>query len=276
MAYITRFNAMRIVANNDMKAINTDDQEVYKMPIYFFNSLERGKILGMKCLLENPDNFAQHYKRIQSKDSLNFVFEGGSPAYHSSPACRRLKSDFINFRLPPEIKTKGKEAISEFRTWFKQNVHLLSKPDLFVARVRMKYGITVEEVIRENSGYEELENLDLRQLEAKVEGIIRDAGGFFKRQDAEHQELLRKYQKLTFLAYKDSPIEKSKSPIINEHLKEFLKLYDAQFKKPLIELLLHYYRVKLNPSLVFEGKLLERIGFNACPECHGNKPDEPV
>lgn len=225
----------------------------------------------MKHLLEDPLNFiSDYYVPVVTKDNFNYIFEGGKPAYHKVFTCDRLNSDYQNFKIPDQIKEKGREAVVEFRQWFKQNSHLMEKPDVFIERIRLKYKIVLNimEVGRDNSGVEILDNYDLEALEKRIDNLINEAGAYFKNSTAEKQEILRRFQKLTFLAYRNGEIHSNNTRFSDDVLKNFLKQYDIHFKKPIMELLLHYYRVKLNPNLIFEDNLLDQLGFSKCTKCY--------
>lgn len=271
MAYLTKFNAQRIVTSNDFKATGNLDGEVYKIPIYFFSYFEKNKLIGMQKLLEDPTEFISHYYvPITVEDNFQYVFEGKKPAYHLKSDCERLNSSYQNFKIPDEIKKKGKEEVIKFRTWFVANRDLMEKPDVFVMRVESAFGIklNVTEITRDNSGIDLQENLDLQTLEDRIDNLIREAGTYFKNADAEKQAILRKFQKLTFLAYKNGELTSNNTRFTDDVLKKFLMQYDIHFKRPLVQLLLEYYRVKLNPELKFEDGLLDQLGFTKCSKCY--------
>ena len=39
------------------------------------------------------------------------------------------------------------------------------------------------------------------------------------------------------------------------------------YKVPIKDLLMHYFRVKFNPNLGFDGHLLDQLGFKPCSNC---------
>jgi len=51
-------------------------------------------------------------------------------------------------------------------------------------------------------------------------------------------------------------------------VKDLLKKYDNEFKKPLKKMLIEYYRLKHNPEIRMEGEVLELLGFKPCAFCH--------
>lgn len=273
MAYLTKSNSLKIIARIDFKQIGNLEGEVYKKPIYFFSDYEKNNLLGLKELLKDPETFIQeYYVPIENTDNLRYVYEGGKPAYHLSPDCERLNSNYRNFEIPEEIREKGKEEVLRFRSWFKENQYLLDKPDVFVARLQMAFGVTMnpKAIDYENSGVEVKENLNLEELEKRINKYISEAGQYFNKADQEKKEIIRRFQKYTFLAYSNKDIQNNNTRFSDEAIKKFLKQYDVHFKRPIKDLLIEYYRVLHNPDLKFEGNLLEQLGFRPCGACHND------
>lgn len=276
MAYLTKSNSLKIIARIDFKQIGNLQGEVYKKPIYFFSDYEKNNLLGLKELLKDPETFIQEfYVPIENTDNLRYVYEGGKPAYHAKPDCDRLNSNYRNFEIPEEIREKGKDEVLKFRSWFKENQYLLEKPDVFVARLQMAFGVTMnpKAIDYENSGVEVKENLNLEELEKRINKYISDAGQYFNNADQEKKDIIRRFQKYTFLAYSNKDIQNNNTRFSDEALKKFLKQYDVHFKRPIKDLLIEYYRVLHNPDLKFEGNLLEQLGFRPCGSCHNENSD---
>ncbi|MEH1009436.1 hypothetical protein VDP25_16985 [Winogradskyella sp. ECml5-4] len=270
MAYLTKSNSLRIIASIDFKKIGNMNGNVYKKPIYFFSYYEKNNLLGLKELLKDPENFIrEYYVPIENKDKLKYVFEGGKPAYHSNHDCSRLNSNFRNFEIPEEIRERGKPEVERFRKWFKENQYLLEKPDVFVARIFIAFKIKInpKAIDYDNSGVEVIDNLNLQELESRIDKYISQAGQYFNKADNEKKEIIRKFQKFTFLAYSENDIKNNDTRFSDVAIKKFLKQYDSHFKKPIKELLIEYYRVLHNPDLKFEGNLLEQLGFKPCKSC---------
>lgn len=270
MAYLTKSNSLRIIASIDFKKIGNLNGNVYKKPIYFFSYYEKNNLLGLKELLKDPENFIQeYYIPIENKDNFKYVFEGGKPAYHFKPDCSRLNSNFKNFEIPEAIRERGESEVQKFRKWFKENQYLLERPDVFVARIHSAFGIQVnpKAIDYDNSGVEVIDNLNLQELENRIDQYISKAGQYFKNADNEKKDIIRRFQKWTFLAYSDKDINNNDTRFSDEAIKKFLHQYDVHFKRPIKELLIEYYRVLHNPDLKFEGNLLEQLGFKPCNSC---------
>lgn len=277
MAYLTKSNSLKIIARIDFKQIGNLQGEVYKKPIYFFSDYEKNNLLGLKELLKDPETFIQEfYVPIENTDNLRYVYEGGKPAYHAKPDCERLNSNYRNFEIPEEIREKGKDEVLKFRSWFKENQYLLEKPDVFVERLQRFFDVTMnpKAIDYENSGVEVKENLNLEELEKRINKYISDAGQYFNNADQEKKDVIRRFQKHTFLAYSNKDIQNNNTRFSDETIKKFLKQYDVHFKRPIKDLLIEYYRVLHNPDLKFEGNLLEQLGFRPCGACHNENSDQ--
>ncbi len=290
MVYITNANYKKIIRRINISEIeNILDDEPYKKPIYFLSSWEKQNLLLYKMLLKEPEKFyIEYYQPAKVKDSYKYVFEtNANPAYHSDKTCEKLNSDYKNFEIPFEIKARvetyakkknipGKEKdilistkVNQFRLWFKSHLIIYKQdPELFLKRLEVQWNIkrNVEEIEKDNSGIHKIKNLNLNKLELEIDNILREAARFFNESDK--KELIRRFQKLTFLAYKKDKIYHNDTGFTDNELKAFLKEYDIKFKKPVKELLIEYYRVKYNPFLSFDNHLLQELNFKPCHTCY--------
>lgn len=245
----------------------------------------------MQSLLKEPEKFAiEVYHPVVNKDTFQYVFESEQPpSYHSNKNCERLTSKFKNFEIPFEIKARvrekaekegkteqeitelEKQQVEVFRAWFKENFELFNADtEEFLKKLDIRWNIqrNVSEIERDNSGVEIFDNLNLAELEIEIDKIISEAGRYFVN-NKDKQHIIRRFQKLTFLAYRKGSIDINDTELSDDELRQFLLEYDTKFKKPIKELLIQYYRVKYNPDLSFEGQLLERLNFRACSVCDG-------
>jgi len=271
MSYITLSNMMSIVYQTDLDSFDSD-KEIYKNPIYFFSEFEKKRLLAAHELFDNPDLFlTETYKPRNTEDTLTMVYEGSSPSYHENVDCSRLRSDYENFEIPPEIKQRGAEKINEFREWFRGVEHLYKEsPDIFVARLHARWKIitNVNAINIGNSGAVEMENRSLAKIEQEIDKKIKEAGRFYY-QSEKNTKILKAFSRKTYMAYKDE-MWGNNTGYSDDEVKELLKDYDERFKKPLLQDLTHYYRAKLNPDIKMEGRLLEELGFIACRQCSRN------
>lgn len=273
MAYITTANANSIIYKIDVNSLDLQG-ELYKRPIYFFNKYEKNSLLAIKELFLDSEKFYnEYYKPIITKDTFNFVFEGKPPAYHKSIDCNRISSDYENFQIPESIKEKGKETVIKFRKWFLENQYLLSKPDIFIARLQMRWGIVsnLKNINKENSGFTEFENFTPKQIEEKIDSLIIKAGKLYY----EETEILKRFNKYAYLGNKESPIKNNNTGFSDKKVKEVLSYFEDNIKKPLRPLLIQYFRVTINPELNLNDRILEQLGFKPCSQCYKFKITTP-
>lgn len=174
MAYLTISNSIQILRKVDGRQFENIGGKIYKKPIYFFSRYEKNILLGIQELWKDPENFIDtYYTPIESKDNLRYVFEAGKPAYHHDASCERLNSNFTNFEIPGEIRERGAEEVYKFREWFKKNMKLMEKPEIFTMKLFHAFNIRVnpKAIDYDNSGVEEKENLNLKELEEKIDNF---------------------------------------------------------------------------------------------------------
>ena len=267
--YITKANSMRILRKLDYSKLNLDGT-IYSCPIFFLNKREEQALLAYKEFVKNPERFVDEiYQRVEIVDNYKYVFEGEAPCYHRREDCERLHSEFRNYEIPQEIRNRGIEWVNKYREWFKENLYLLeSREDVLEMRIYAAFGIHVKakEIIKENSGVKTIINFELNQLEEKLNTLIKEAGKYYYK-SSKHTRILKQYSKFAFLgAYADS-LYNNNTGYSDEVVKELLLEYEEQYKKPIIEMLYNYYRVKFNPELEMEGALLDQLGFRPCIHC---------
>jgi hypothetical protein len=273
MAFLTSSNFLSIISKIDINEIEESDDKVYEKPIYFLSPFEKKKLIGIQSFLADPENFTkEYYKKVDKEDTLKYIFEGGTPAYHLDSNCDRLNSSFTNYEIPGEIKEKGETEVKKFRDWFKQNMYLPEKPDVFTARLQLAFGLKnpPKPVDYDNSGIEKVENIELNELKRRINELLSKAGQYYVKSDDRKKNILKRFQKYTYLGFSKKEIQNNDTGFTDEAIKKFLRQYDEHFKKPVKALLIDYYRVKLNPTLNFEGNLLEQLGFKICANCAKN------
>jgi hypothetical protein len=272
MSFITLANTKKIIFNSNTKSLDLKG-DIYKIPIYFFNKYEENALLAIQELLKDPEKyFSEIYKPYKPIDTYSYVYEGKKPSYHKYRCCPRLQSDYQNFEVPQEIKDKGTDAVQEFRQWFETVKHLLDKPDIFVERLRIKYGIVTnpKAINLENSGLTKRENLTIDELEERIDSLIKEAGLFYYK-NKKNTTILNRFSKYTYIASKPDEIYTNDTSYSDVEVKKLLKDYDREFKIPLKRLLIEYYRLKQNPEIKMEGHFLEQLGFLLCKYCHNSE-----
>ena len=249
-----------------------------------FNRLEQQSLLVYKEFVMNPvklleiihkDGNVEYrtYKKIEVVDNYKYVYEGKKPCYHHSLMCERLNAEFSNFTIPDVIKRMGIKKIEEFRHWFSEFKELyFDDRSKFDYRLRMKFGISadididVKAIAYDNSGIREIENLDLTSLEQRINLVLKQAGRFYYA-CPKNTTILKQYQSRTFLWKNIYPSLDNNTGFSDEEVKDFLKNYEQEYKNPIRILLQNYYRVKFNPELEMEGRLLDQLGFRSCTRC---------
>lgn len=279
MVFITQSNSNKIISKVNIKDLNLVG-EVYDKPIYFFNRYEEQRLLAIREFIEYPERFLDVYCKIEKEeDSYSYVYEGNKPAYHCSVDCPNISSDFVNYKIPEEIKKKGSDTIKKYRAWFKENSYLLEESNTksFYSKCKEIFEIelSLDEIKYSNSGSFRIENIDLEELENEINDLIKGAGRFFYK-SKKHTKILRSFSKFSFLAYKSDVIQNNNTGYTDAEVKEMLRDYDSTYKDSIKELLVKWYRVKYNPELSFDGLLLEQLGFHACKKCHGKNFDDDL
>lgn len=271
IAFITKSNFKSIISNLEEIGLDEtiDKANLYKWPVFFLSSFETDKLFKQREFLKDPENIISVYKRRNKIDTKQYIYEGLQPAYHAQKNCGNLQSKYRNYEIPEEIKERGEEEIKKFRSWFKLNQNYLeSKPDLFIAKMQIAFNLSTvpTAVDYDNTGATEFDNLNLDDLEDRIDSVLRAAGNFYK-DNPDKQSVIKRFQKFTYLAYKNEEIRNNDTELTDTELKSFLFEYDYKFKKPFKDLLLQYYMVRFNPDLKFNGLLLEQLGFRKCKSC---------
>lgn len=284
MAYITKSNFDKIIRQTDIMNAEMEysTHDIYVKPITFFSKLEEKMLLATKILMQDGDRFVSEvYKPlpIGEEDRLKYVYEvSGGPAYHNNPGCPHLNSDFKNFLVPQELRERARRiggyekewrVVQEFRNWFDDHRKLFES-DLkeFLKKLDIRFNINIapRRIELMNSGVVEIENMSLPELETAINKVLADAEEYFHA-NTDKQELIRNFAKLSFLGFSKKPILKRHDGYSTEEVKTFLRFYHNRFKRPVENMLRHYYRVKFNPELEFDGTLLGQLNFRQCGVC---------
>lgn len=129
MAYLTKYNLGQLCQKLKINVEITlemflkhiyNDTEMYTL----LNKRELEYLFKYKMLLDDEEKFVvEYYSEVPEKeDTKNFVFnKGGKMKYHLSSECKLITKDYLDFKIPEEIKDIGNEAIEEYRSWFNSN-----------------------------------------------------------------------------------------------------------------------------------------------------------
>jgi hypothetical protein len=278
MPFVTEYNTS-LVLKKLIGGIPDDIRKwkPYRMDIYFLNRLDKTNLLYFKKFCESPiENLDEIYKPIEIKDSKEFVYQGGSPSYHKYETCERLHSNFVNFKIPEEIKNKGEEAVEEYRKWFKENQKIfLEKPDVFEMRLHTKYGIVtkIQQVNYRNSGNVYKEDLTLKEIDYRIGSLLKNAAEYYKK-DEKRKNAIRRFQTATFLAFKEIPIEDNETGYEDDELKVILKEYSQLFIQPTMFYLKEFFKTYYNNDIEINEKIFEQLKFKKCGNCYSDEFEE--
>jgi len=284
--FISKSNFIRITRKYNFNFDNINNM-VYKKRIYFLNKLEENRIISIKEFLTHAkDDLIKFQGTGFIEDSYSFVNEESRHAkYHQDENCSGLNSVYKDVEIPVELKYKEGSSsldikrIEEFREWFKQpEITDLYKTDQKKFLIKLEIRFQLKNVPRlvefENIGTKKITNLNEAQLEEKIDSLIRMASEFYKQSKANRTILVEhNFSKMTYFItsnkYKEEPISINNTGYSDKEVRSILMEFYTNIKKPLIDYLIDYWIVKLNPDLDFNNNILEQLDFKPCRICMG-------
>jgi len=277
MPFVTEYNKNLIYKKLSKKGIPDDiySWEPYKSSIFFLNRLDKTNLFYFEEFCKNPmGDIDSVYESVVAIDNEKFVYEGALPSYHKSENCKNLSSNFVNYRIPKEIKASGK--IEEYRNWFKENIKIFSKdPEIYQFRLQTKFGIKegLQQVDYENSGNVYKENLTREEIEIRIDSLLFNAAQYYNR-NVERQKVIRKYQKATFLAFREAPLEGNDTGYSDEEAKAILRFYYKLFIEPTLYNLREYFRTIHNADIEINEKIFKSLNFKKCSYCYSEDNEQ--
>lgn len=287
--YISKANFLRITNKYKIELDDSNDT-IYKKTIYFFSKFEINRILTVKQFLINAKDEYIIYKGSGFiKDSYSFVHEESHHAkFHLDSACTGLNSVYRDLEIPIEIQyrngssTKDIERINQFRAWFKQKEITelyYTNQKRFMEKLQLKFHLInpPRQVELSNGGIQKITNYTEKELEQKIETLIKMASTFYN-QSVKNRDILvvNNYSRKTFYItskrYQADDLSIDGKDYTNEEIRNVLKDFYVKIKKPLIDLLIDYWIVKLNPTLDFNKSILDQLDFEPCKMCCHSKP----
>jgi len=271
MAYITEANLLSVTRKIDKQKLSELADDIYERKINFvFSQLEKKELSLYRQLFREPASFVESYfEKYKKVDTMTYVDEGRSPAYHQFYDCSRLLSAFEGIKIPPQIMERGEDEAKKYRNWFKQNSHLLERPgDLFFVKLAADFNISIQEievVHYENSGVTDFNNLEVSNVNENIDALLASLADWLK--DEEHYEIIVRHNFGVKSFLYNRKIESIPSDLTEEQIKRVLKEFIDKFKKPLHDLLVLSYRIEYNRDLSFDETILEQLGFKPCGEC---------
>lgn len=118
-------------------------------------------------------------RREGAEQYHDYIFKVTPPKFHLDGGCSYLYANFINYKVPVEIKALGESKVREFREFCEAERKCFEgKPDdVFWAHVgaRFKVHISPEKVIRENSFAVDIEKMSIAELQALINENVAQA-----------------------------------------------------------------------------------------------------
>lgn len=270
MVFITKYNASRILQQIDWHSLEIDSHIYYNRKINFFSDDEIKMLIAFKHLLQDPAPFIEEYY-VKIKDTKTFIFEN-KPAFHRDYTCGNLYSDFNNILIPQKIKEKGDIAIEEFRKWSNAHIELYQRNiEAFRAECCLKFSLVyptdLELVSGGNSGIDLKKNYDLVELEREIDLLIKNAAQYYYSSEM-NKEILRRFRNRMWMRHEKYPVKNNYTKYLPQQIKNVLQHQYTNFNDPTFFLIKEWLRIKFNPELRFEGKLLEQLGFKNCHICY--------
>ena len=300
MAFLTNYTYAKLCQSLDVKQEITLDffiENVYNnnQLYYIFNKFELKYLFNYKNLLQDEKYYFEEYYQVipEKVDTKTYVFEkGGKAIYHLTESCKFINKDFIDFNIPEDLKSKGEEAIEDYRNWFKTmgyaekfNNNVLDIPamvfaynSIFPNRYDLKplnenYSL-VE--IKPNSNNRFIENeFNYDEFLINIENLLNTYYNVFQ---CKVTRILSKFDYL--LKKSNTEIEEKISEVLSP---EFIKNYgidklkdklnsSRKIKIELMKNLIDYFKwtYKLQDK-EFNNLIIEKFGIVCCGNCKKEK-----
>lgn len=287
--FISKSNFQRI-ANKYKIGEYLEKTPLFIRDIKFFSKVEENQIMSVKQFLihSKDEKVVTFTGNGYIKDSYNFINEVSHYAkYHLDEKCTGLTSVYKDLEIPVEIQYKNGsdikdiKSIEEFRNWFKsEGIEDLYYNDQqkFINKLQLKFNLTnpPKPIELHGCGVQKISNFSEKELEVKINELIRMASEFYNR-SKKHRDIMvtANFSKMTYyvtsMKYKGNSIERNNTNYSDDEIRELLVEFYQSIKKPLIQYLIDYWIIKLNPTLNFNKNILEQLDFKSCKRCSSQK-----
>lgn len=189
--------------------------------------------------------------KAQRNDGRHLFRSNGPLKYHFDSSCGYLKSDYLNFTIPPEIELKGPDEIEKFRVFAEANKHLLQDDqERFLTALEARFLLKnrPQRIEYNNSGQSEFSLLTVEEMEQAIESHLQAAKEFHEA----HPEV----RKRTFAP---------RRVIASLQATDLDRKWHNVYKSLLKSMLSQYYRKSHDQSQ--EESFLKSLGFEACKAC---------
>ena len=286
--YISKSNFIRITSKYNIQAADFNGV-VYKKAIYFLSKVEINRILSIKqFLINSEDSLVKFTGKGFIEDSYNYVLEESHHAkYHKDCDCKGLKSIYKDLEIPVEIKyVAGSDEldylrIREFRSWFKQKEIIelyYNNISRFIDKLELKFNLKhpPKPVELGNGEIQRVANFTEQELENKIDELIKLASEIYSQSDMHREILVRNnFSKKTYFItsskYRKEKLYINGATYTNTEIRSILEDFYIKVKKPIIDYLIDYWIIKLNPTLNFNKNILEQLAFEPCKICNHSR-----
>lgn len=246
-----------------------------------FSQQEKNKLMAFKAFCKGDTGVINYiYNKVACPtDSLKYIQAEKKPVYHSDPNCLAMKSDYERVVIPNQIIEQGKELVTEYRKFWKDNQDLRERDNsAFVATINAKFHLNPP--IRDfdittipNSGTQEI--YDNRSVSEINDEITKTWNEFVIWLKEKHERIATcmEYGYLSWLGNSKEPIGKRICRGTEEELRAQLVIIDS-FKQVLYKQLQELYIRQFIPDLDFDDSLLQSLGFEPCYICVMNEGDK--
>lgn len=207
------------------------------------------------------------------------IFNHKTRAYHDDSDCELLNSDYLNYHIPQEmLDSKNEALIEKYRAWFLKNHYLIesgeeTKFEAMKERCRLNFGLTtLPEIVRlKKSGVSLLHEKSLVDIERDINQIISESD-VFVHASAKNRRIPNRFKKLAYLGERHEAIKDNNTEFSDDEVREVLRKFQQDFKKPVMALLKEWYRIQHNRTLRIDVMLPEALGLKKCSKCAVAKP----
>jgi len=234
---------------------------------FILSEPERNNLKAFKMLCSTPSLILeQKYKKIAIDDTESYVFENNyKGSFHTDKACKNLSSDFEDYSIPEKIRGLGSNAVANYREFFTENFYLLKSGltkdvEIFEMRVGVKFKVNnISIAVKyENSGYDQIDNINLGTIKSDILALLLEAEEFKNSNETRRKQI----QNCSNGMHRTELCMMADVKITGTSLYQW-----AAYKKALKNLITTYFMVKFNVNCGFNKRLLEELNFKKCSVC---------
>jgi len=266
MPFITKHTFNTIIRTVDLNSVdNPKRSNLENLDLWMLSKKEKQRLLLIKQLFQDIElNIDKIFFKLGTPtDSLTMVYPERSPSYHKTINCKALNKEYQNFQVPSEIRERGMDEVYKFRKWFSVNSNtLLTNPHGFHRELTQEFKLENEpeyltKISSPNSGANKIQNTNILELEEQIDELIKSAEKY-------------KYQKSTITLIINKYGGMSHHPPENYEEKKVINEWH-RIKTDIKGKVFLYFMIKFNPDIELGENILDELGLNKCPLCHGSE-----